>query len=77
MASLPEILRLVVAVVVSIAIIAFIAIGLVQGIRTGTMSVRGGMKTTRKSNPFLYWLSAATGAAAIALLVWVIAIQLW
>ena len=55
------------------ALMCGIALGLIQGLRSGKMHFRG-RDVKRTSEPLFYWFSAATGCVAVfglfALLVW-------
>ncbi len=55
------------------AVMCFIALGLIQGLRSGKMHLRG-RYVQRESEPIFYWLSAGTASMAlfgmVALLVW-------
>jgi len=55
------------------AVMCFIALGLIQGLRSGKMHLRG-RYVQRESELIFYWLSAVTASMAlfgmVALLVW-------
>ena len=55
-------------VVIVGALVCWVGIGLVQGLKSGTMRVSG-VAINRKRNPVFYWLSAAVGFLAIGLFV--------